>query len=193
MVETVEIKRDETTSEKPVEENSTLSKPEGLPEKFNSVEDLAKSYAELEAKLGTNTEQPVKEETPVQETQKGELDIAENVVENAGLDMNSLADEYAENGKLNDESYQALEKSGIPKEKPAAVAAPVAPPPPSKPDTPEESFELVQIGENTPVRELAEKLNVNLPENEDDYDTFGGFVLSLTGHFPKKNDQVSNK
>ena len=30
--------------------------------------------------------------------------------------MNSLADEYAENGKLNDESYQALEKSGIPKE-----------------------------------------------------------------------------
>jgi hypothetical protein len=116
MVETVEIKRDETTSEKPVEENSTLSKPEGLPEKFNSVEDLAKSYAELEAKLGTNTEQPVKKETPVQETQKGELDIAENVVENAGLDMNSLADEYAENGKLNDESYQALEKSGIPKE-----------------------------------------------------------------------------
>ena len=116
MVETIEVKRDETTSEKPVEENSALSKPEGLPEKFNSVEDLAKSYAELEAKLGTNKEQPVKEETPVQETQKGELDIAENVVENAGLDMNSLADEYAENGKLNDESYQALEKSGIPKE-----------------------------------------------------------------------------
>lgn len=116
MVETIEVKRDETTSEKPVEENSALSKPEGLPEKFNSVEDLAKSYAELEAKLGTNKEQPVKENTPVQETQKGELDIAENVVENAGLDMNSLADEYAENGKLNDESYQALEKSGIPKE-----------------------------------------------------------------------------
>ena len=41
------------------------------------------------------------------------------------------------------------------------------------------------------IEELAEKLNVNLPENEDDYDTFGGFVLSLIGHFPKKNDQVS--
>ena len=113
MVETIEVKRDETTSEKPVEENSALSKPEGLPEKFNSVEDLAKSYAELEAKLGTNKEQPVKEETPVQETQKGELDIAENVVENAGLDMNSLADEYAENGKLNDESYQAFSNNFI--------------------------------------------------------------------------------
>ena len=47
--------------------------------------------------------------------------------------------------------------AAISKEKPAAAAAPVAPPP-SKPDTPEESFELVQIGENTPVRELAEKL-----------------------------------
>ena len=116
MVETIEIKKPETTSEKPVEENSTLSKPEGLPEKFNSVEDLAKSYAELEAKLGTNTQEAVKEATPVQETNKGELDIAENVVENAGLDMNNLANEYAENGKLNEESYKALEKSGIPKE-----------------------------------------------------------------------------
>ena len=48
--------------------------------------------------------------------------------------------------------------AAVAKEKPAAVAAPVAPPPPSKPETPEESFELVQIGENTPVRELAEKL-----------------------------------
>lgn len=46
----------------------------------------------------------------------------------------------------------------VAKEKPAAAAAPVAPKPASKPDTPEESFELVQIGENTPVRELAEKL-----------------------------------
>jgi translation initiation factor IF-2 len=45
------------------------------------------------------------------------------------------------------------------KEKPAEVAAPpVAPKPEPKPDTPEETFELVQIGENTPVRELAEKL-----------------------------------
>ena len=37
MVDKVEIKEAETTSEKPVEEKqSTQSKPEGLPEKFNS-------------------------------------------------------------------------------------------------------------------------------------------------------------
>ena len=62
MVETVEIKQPETTSEQPVEEKSTQSKPEGLPEKFNSVEDLAKSYSELEKKLGEQT--PTEEVDP---------------------------------------------------------------------------------------------------------------------------------
>ena len=41
----------ETTSEKPEEvtqqETQTSSRPDGLPEKFKSVEDLAKSYSEL--------------------------------------------------------------------------------------------------------------------------------------------------
>jgi len=37
MVETVEIKQPETTSEKPVEENVTQSKPEGLPENSTAL------------------------------------------------------------------------------------------------------------------------------------------------------------
>jgi len=114
MVETVEIKQEETTSEKPVEENVTQSKPEGLPEKFNSVEDLAKSYSELEKKLGDNKEAP-KEETPKTET-KNDLDIAEKAVESAGLNMETLSSEYAEKGELDAKSYDALEKAGIPKD-----------------------------------------------------------------------------
>ena len=110
MVETVEIKQPETTSEKPVEENVTQSKPEGLPEKFNSVEDLAKSYQELEKKLGDNTEAP-KTDAP-----KNDLDIAEKAVESAGLNMEKLSSEYAEKGELDAKSYEALEKAGIPKE-----------------------------------------------------------------------------
>ena len=110
MVETVEIKQSETTSEKPVEENVTQSKPEGLPEKFNSVEDLAKSYQELEKKLGDNTEAP-KTDAP-----KNDLDIAEKAVESAGLNMENLSSEYAEKGELDAKSYEALEKAGIPKE-----------------------------------------------------------------------------
>jgi hypothetical protein len=124
MVDTIEVKETETTSEKPVEEKSTQS-IEGLPEKFKSVEDLAKSYSELEKKLGEqNPKQeevdPVnkaelKEEAPKEEP-KNDLEIAEKAVDNAGLDMSSLADEYAQNGQLADKSYEALEKSGIPKE-----------------------------------------------------------------------------
>lgn len=41
---------------------------------------------------------------------------------------------------------------------PEVVATPVTPKPAPEPALPEEGFELVHIGENTPVRELAEKL-----------------------------------
>lgn len=120
MVDTIEIKEAETTSEKPVEEKSTQS-IEGLPEKFKSVEDLAKSYSELEKKLGEqNPKQeevdPVNKAELKEEEPKNDLEIAEKVVDNAGLDMSSLADEYAQNGQLADKSYEALEKSGIPRE-----------------------------------------------------------------------------
>ena len=114
MVDKVEIRTPETGSEAPVEDNNALSKPEGLPEKFNSVEDLAKSYSELEAKLGTNKEEVKTEE--VKEAKTDSLDIAEKAVSNAGLDMNNLAEEYAKGGKLEDTSYEALEKAGIPKD-----------------------------------------------------------------------------
>ena len=127
MVDSVEVKQEETTSEKPVEEKQSTQSVEGLPEKFKSVEDLAKSYSELEKKLGEQTPQQ-EEVDPINATKlKGEeskpevksdnsLDIAENAVENAGLDFNTLAQEYADNGQLNETSYKALEDSGIPKE-----------------------------------------------------------------------------
>ena len=119
MVDTVEIKTEETTSEKPVEEKQSTQSIEGLPEKFKSVEELAKSYSELEKKLGEQApkqeEAELKKETP-QEESKNDLEIAEKAVDNAGLDMSSLAEEYAQNGQLADKSYEALEKSGIPRE-----------------------------------------------------------------------------
>ena len=124
MVDTVEIKQEETTSEKPVEEKQSTQSVEGLPEKFKSVEEMAKSYSELEKKLGEQS-QPKPEVDPVSATKlKGEepkveeskLEIAENAVENAGLDFNTLAQEYADNGQLGEQSYKALEDSGIPKE-----------------------------------------------------------------------------
>jgi hypothetical protein len=44
------------------------------------------------------------------------IDKAEKAVENAGLDMSSLQQEYNEGGQLADKSYDALEKAGIPKD-----------------------------------------------------------------------------
>ena len=116
MVDTIEIKQEETTSEKPVEDNVTQSKPEGLPKKFNSVEDLAKSYSELEKKLGDNTKEEAPKEDAPKEQAKNDLDIAEKAVESAGLNMDSLATEYNEKGELDTKSYEALEKAGIPKD-----------------------------------------------------------------------------
>ena len=122
MVEQVEIKEAETTSEKPVEQAET-PRPEGLPEKFKSVEDMAKSYSELESKLGAQdksyeneTSQPEpKQESKTESKPEGDLEIAEKAVSDAGLNMETLQSEYNEKGQLDDKSYESLEKAGIPK------------------------------------------------------------------------------
>ena len=122
MVEKVEVKSAETTTDKPVEEiKPTQSKPEGLPEKFNSVDELVKSYSELEKKLGEQSQPTEKSVDPVSKAElkgqpKSDLDIATKAVDSAGLNMDSLAEEYAKDGKLADGSYKSLEKAGIPKE-----------------------------------------------------------------------------
>ena len=114
MVEQVEVKTAETTAEEP-EAKPVLKedRPSGLPEKFESVEAMAKSYAELETKLGQKPEASTEEAKP---EAKGDLAIAEKAVESAGLDMESLNTEYATEGKLGEESYEKLENAGISKE-----------------------------------------------------------------------------
>ena len=122
MVDRVEVQNAETTADKPVEEiKPTQSKPEGLPEKFNSVDELVKSYSELEKKLGEQSQPTEKSVDPVskvelKEQPKSDLDIATKAVDSAGLNMDSLAEEFAKDGKLADGSYKSLEKAGIPKD-----------------------------------------------------------------------------
>ena len=122
MVDKVEVQSAETTTDKPVEEiKPTQSKPEGLPEKFNSVDELVKSYSELEKKLGEQSQPTEKSVDPVSKAElkgqpKSDLDIATKAVDSAGLNMDSLAEEFAKDGKLADGSYTSLEKAGIPKD-----------------------------------------------------------------------------
>lgn len=128
MVEKVEIKEAETTSEKPVTPDAAQdktyeneSRPEWLPEKFKNAEDMAKAYGELENKLGQSQDNNNKDSEPNKEETKKEdsdlsIDKAEKAVENAGLNMETLQNEYNESGELNEKSYNALEKAGIPKD-----------------------------------------------------------------------------
>ena len=117
MVDKVEVVAEETTAEKPVveetqqteqanETQSTQSKPEGLPEKFNSVEELAKSYSELEKKLGEQSQQRPSPANPNPDN-KSTLEVAENAVKDAGLNMETLQKEYSEKGELDTKSYEA--------------------------------------------------------------------------------------
>ena len=121
MVEKVEIQTPETTPEQPTENTTTENenRPGWLPEKFKSPEDMAKAYGELEGKLGkSETEkesEPTKEETNKDNADLS-IDKAEKAVENAGLNMSSLQDEYNEGGQLKESSYEALQKAGIPKD-----------------------------------------------------------------------------
>ena len=79
-------------------------RPEWLPEKFNSAEDMAKAYSELEGRLGSNGEAEEAEEEKIRED-----------LENAGVDYDALSQEFWGNGELSDKSYERLEQAGIPR------------------------------------------------------------------------------
>lgn len=87
-------------------EEEAQERPEWLPEKFKTVEDMAKAYAELEKAKGKG-----KDETP-----PASEEDANAAVESAGLNMEALSAEYSENGDLSEASYEALAKQGITKE-----------------------------------------------------------------------------
>jgi len=92
-------------------ENPNVSdRPEWLPEKFNTVEDMASAYESLEQKLGSTEEA---EEAPVYE--EDGLEEITNELEERGVDFDALSDEYMEHGGLTEESYEALLEAGIPR------------------------------------------------------------------------------
>lgn len=79
------------------------ARPTWLPEKFKSVEDMAKAYGELEKRLGT-TPEPAKQDPPKTDPP---ADPKPNVA-----DLSQYETEFAQSGKLSDESYQKLEAQG---------------------------------------------------------------------------------
>tara|TARA_B100001248_G_scaffold260736_1_gene249817 strand:- start:3066 stop:3791 length:726 start_codon:yes stop_codon:yes gene_type:complete len=80
------------------EQNSSSERPEWLPEKFQSVEDMAKAYGELESKLGSSNTEETEE-------------LGETPEQNSAISAASA--EWDEKGELSEGTYQSLAKSGI--------------------------------------------------------------------------------
>lgn len=85
-------------------------RPEWLPEKFKSPEELAKAYQELQSKLGKSTDTKTTEEQQPTDQQQVEQDLADR-----GLDFAEFSTEFSQKGELSAESYEKLEKAGIPR------------------------------------------------------------------------------
>jgi len=83
------------------EVQTTEERPEWLPEKFKTAEDLAKAYGDLEKQFSSRPKEEAKSEEQVQETQKQGLD--------------KFYEEYAETGELAEKSYAELAKQGLDK------------------------------------------------------------------------------
>ena len=93
-------------------------KPTWLPDKFESPEDMAEAYAQLEQKLssrGTQQETETQQETPPP-TSLATADQVQETLAKQGIDFNKFAREYAENGNLSGDSYQELARNGMPEE-----------------------------------------------------------------------------
>ena len=88
------------------EQPATEERPEWLDEKFNSPEDLAKAYTELQKKLSEPKEET--EEVASEETPQDNIDSSD-VVTKATL-------EFDEKGELSEDTFAALEKAGLPKD-----------------------------------------------------------------------------
>lgn len=103
MAESITITEAETGPDAPVAEQDNSTRPEWLPEKFATVEDMAKSYGELEKKLSGPSEEP--EAVEEAEAPKSE-----------GPDFDKFAQQFASDGALSDESFSELEGMGYPRE-----------------------------------------------------------------------------
>ena len=106
--------RGEDVPAKEGEEEKDTNRPEWLPEKFKSVEDMAKAYAELEKKQGGKQDESTED---AEESDKDSEDKdSEDGAKITSEDMETFNDEFYSTGDLSKESYEKLEAKGFNKE-----------------------------------------------------------------------------
>lgn len=107
-----------TPTEEPTEVAESQERPDWLPQKFKSPEDMAKAYGELESKLGS-TEKPSSDpqEAPTEAaTAPASEDEAKGMLKEQGLDYSKYEKEFVDTGEISQDSYQELADSGLSRE-----------------------------------------------------------------------------
>ena len=98
-------------------EPTAEDRPEWLPEKFDSPEQMAESYSELESKLGQGNDpepEPDDDGQPEEDLEPEDLEIDQEVQDSDELDFQEINNELRENGELSDETYEKFNERGIP-------------------------------------------------------------------------------
>ena len=108
-VETPEVQQEEPQTEE------TQERPEWLPEKFKSAEDMANAYAELEKRMGAGAKEDTEEQPQQTEETTDENTTEENANYNEAV-VEASQEFFANDGQLSDETYQKLEEIGLPRD-----------------------------------------------------------------------------
>jgi len=112
----IDPKSEEATESIP-EEQTQEDRPEWLPEKFKSPEDMANAYSELEKKLGAGAKEQEQEQEEGEETNENEQDDNQEEDTNTNDVIVEASKEFFENdGVISEETYKNLAKIGLPKE-----------------------------------------------------------------------------
>ncbi len=156
--------------EKPVTEEQSQAelpqdqsdRPEWLPEKFKSPEDMSKAYAELEKKLGQAPKEDTEESEQSEEKAEDETEQTEEDTSEAYKAVAEASKEFFENdGQLSEETYNALEKAGLPRDLVDSYAA-------GQQALLQSEEAQIQSVANGQYDAMAEWANENLPQEEID-------------------------
>ena len=92
--------------------NVQEERPSWLPDKFQSAEQMAEAYAQLENRFHSGDEYEY-EDSEVDDMETGEVS---EYLANNGIDFDDMSESFWEDGGLSDDHYDALEQIGIPAE-----------------------------------------------------------------------------
>jgi hypothetical protein len=96
------------------EEQTQEDRPDWLPEKFKSAEDMANAYSELEKKMGSNDQQEEEGETTNEEEQPD--DTTEEDTDNNNVIVEASKEFFENDGVISEETYKNLAEIGLSKE-----------------------------------------------------------------------------